>query len=135
VINVLGIACSWPGLGCDRRLLWYSVQRYVKGIGRDRYHTKQKHRTRTSGQKEILLFTAMVLQKRRIIATSVALVPVSAAVQTFIFRDHKLRDVNVGETTTTELLSVISCILAAAGTLYDKRMMIAEERVSCDFDV
>jgi hypothetical protein len=59
----------------------------------------------------------------------------SPGAQTLIFSDHEFSDINVGEATAAELLSVIRCVLATAGALYDKRMKIAEELVSRDLDI
>ena len=39
----------------------------------------------------------------------------TAGTQTLIFGDHEFRNINVGETATTELLSVVAGILATAG--------------------
>ena len=56
----------------------------------------------------------------------------SAAVETFIFDDHKLRNVSIGETTATKLLGLVGGVLATASTLYEEWVMIAEKPVPCD---
>src|SRR5262245_54745745 len=44
VINLPGIACSWPGLGCDRRLLAFSAHGWSDQAGEGTLDGTMRHR-------------------------------------------------------------------------------------------